>query len=171
MQHWQVFEDCRATVNYGGAWFSNSEVKLVDCHFLRCHAEATYCGGCSSANGADVEMIRGSIMGCSAGDSGGVYMYAMSTLSLLNVTIAECRATTPDKGHAGGIGVYDASVLTMSGGAIRDCEAPNWGGGLNVGATAQAHLHGVTVQHIASPIREQGSTLCTLWFEVLQRTQ
>ena len=89
MQHWQVFEDCRAAVYYGGAWFSGSEVKLVDCHFLRCHAEAKDCGGFCSANGAVVEMIRGSIMGCSAGGSGGVYMYGMSTLSLLNVTIAE----------------------------------------------------------------------------------
>ena len=159
MQHWQVFEDCRAAVYYGGAWFSGSEVKLVDCHFLRCHAEATYCGGCSSANGADVEMIRGSIMGCSAGDSGGVYMYGMSTLSLLNVTIAECRATDPDKGNAGGIGVWRASVLTMSGGTIRDCEATDRGGGLWVGDTAQAHLHGVAVQRCKSFIFAGGMDL------------
>ena len=145
MQHWQVFEDCRAALYYGVAWFSGSEVKLVDCHFLRCHAEAKYCGGCSSANGADVEMIRGSIMGCSAGGSGGVNMYGMSTLSLLNVTIAECRATDPDKGNAGGIGVWRASVLTMSGGTIRDCEAPDRGGGLVIDSTSQAHLHGVAI--------------------------
>ena len=156
MQHWQVFEDCRAAVNYGGAWFSGSEVKLVDCHFLRCHAEAKYCGGCSSANGADVEMIRGSIMGCSAGGSGGVNMYGMSTLSLLNVTITECRATTPDKGSAGGIGVYDASVLTMSGGTIRDCEATGRGGGLSVGG-GQAHLHGVAITECRATTPDKGT--------------
>ena len=156
MHHWQVFEDCRAAVHYGGAWFARSEVKLVDCHFLRCHAEAKYCGGCSSANGADVEMIRGSIMGCSAGGSGGVNMYGMSTLSLLNVTITECRATTPDKGSAGGIGVYDASVLTMSGGTIRDCEAPDRGGGLVIDSTSQAHLHGVAIAECRAATPDKG---------------
>ena len=72
-------------------------------------------------------------------------MYGMSTLSLLNVTIAECRATDPDKGNAGGIGVWRASVLTMSGGTIRDCEAPDRGGGLVISSTSQAHLHGVAI--------------------------
>ena len=91
-------------------------------------------------------MIRGSIMGCSGTSAAGVYIYGLSRLRLLDVTIAECRATA-DGGDGGGIYVRpDASVLTMSGGAIRDCEAPGSGGGLWIGATAQAHLHGVAVQ-------------------------
>ena len=45
MQHWQVFEDCRADVAFGGAWLSGSEAKLVDCHFLRCHAGEWSSGG------------------------------------------------------------------------------------------------------------------------------
>ena len=113
MQHWQVFEDCRAAVRFGGAWF-NSEAKLVDCHFLRCHAGTGPCGGLSSANGASVEMIRGSIMGCSGTSAAGVYIYGLSTLRLVDVTIAECRATADD-GNGGGI-FMEASGggLTMS---------------------------------------------------------
>ena len=142
---WQVFEDCRAAAAFGGAWF-NGEAKLVDCHFLRCHAGTQGGGGLSPANGASVEMIRGSIMGCSGASGGGVWVYGLGTLRLLDVTIAECRATADD-GDGGGIFMSaDASVLTMSGGAIRDCEAPDWGGGLWVGAIAQAHLQGVAVQ-------------------------
>ena len=130
---------------FGGAWL-NGEAKLVDCHFLRCHAGTMPGGGFSSANGASVEMIRGSIMGCSGASGGGVWVYGSATLRLLDVTIAECVATSVD-GDGGGIVMSsDASVLTMSGGVIRDCEAPNSGGGLQIGATAQAQLHGVTVQ-------------------------
>ena len=115
MQHWQVFEDCRSATNFGGAWL-NGEAKLVDCHFLRCHAGTGQSGGLSSANGASVEMIRGSIMGCSGTSAAGVYIYGLSTLRLLDVTIAECRATA-DGGDGGGIYVSaDASVLTMSAG-------------------------------------------------------
>ena len=114
MQHWQVFEDCRAAVRFGGAWL-NSDCHFVDCHFLRCHSAGS-CGGLSSANGASVEMIRGSIMGCSGTSAAGVYIYGLSTLRLLDVTIAECRATA-DGGDGGGIYVSaDASVLTMSAG-------------------------------------------------------
>ena len=91
-------------------------------------------------------MIRGSIMGCSGASGGGVWVYGPATLRLLDVTIAECRATADD-GDGGGIYVSEATnVLTMSGGAIRDCEALGRGGGLWVGGTAQAHLQGVTVQ-------------------------
>ena len=47
----------------------------------------------------------------------------------------------------------------MSGGAIRDCEATDRGGGLWVGDTAQAHLHGVAVQRCKSSLVAGGMNL------------
>ena len=52
-----------------------------------------------------------------------------------------------------------AGVLTMSGGAIRDCEATDRGGGLWVGGTAQAHLHGVAVQRCKASLVAGGMNL------------
>ena len=93
-----------------------------------------------------LEMLRGTITGCSSAQSGGGISAAdKSHVVLVDVQINACR-TTGDKQNGGGIHV-DGASLTMSGGAIRACEALKGDGGAlhAMGLDAQVRLSGVTV--------------------------
>ena len=75
-----------------------------------------------------LEMLGGTITGCSSAQSGGgIFAADKSHVVLVDVQIVACR-TTGDKQNGGGIHV-DGASLTMSGGAIRACEALNGDGG------------------------------------------
>ena len=130
-----------------------SQAKFVDCRVLRCTAKESN-GGIAVANGALLEMIRSTIMGCSCKNFGGAFeVYAGGRANFVDVLIAECQVTG-DQEDGGGIYMQDGS-LTMTGGAIRDCEAlKGSGGALTVkGTDAQVRLSGVTVQGCKAPLR------------------
>ena len=130
-----------------------SQAKFVDCRILRCTAKESN-GGISVANGALLEMIRSTIMGCSCKNYGGALeVYAGGCADFVDVLIAECQVTG-DQEDGGGIYMQDGS-LTMTGGAIRDCEALEGSGGALIvkGTDAQVRLSGVTVQGCKAPLR------------------
>ena len=80
-------------------------------------------GGVYVASGGTLTMDGGSIVGCSAGTGGGVYVEGTFTMSGSS-TIIGCAAGTD-----GGGGVYVSGTFTMNGSsAIRDCTARPGGG-------------------------------------------
>lgn len=93
-----------------------------------------------------LEMLRGTITGCSSAESGGgIWAADKSHVVLVDVQIDACQATGE---HQDGGGIHvDGASLTMSGGAIRACEALNGDGGAlhATGLDAQVRLSGVTV--------------------------
>ena len=98
-----------------------------------------------------ITMIRGTITGCTAIAAGGLRMM-YSIVSLVDVQIVECRATSMSGGSvyngAGGGGIdVNGGTLTMSGGVIRDCEAVDSdGGALSVKLGARVEMNGVAVR-------------------------
>jgi hypothetical protein len=134
-----------------GAAFVEGYAKLVDCRILRCHS-GKFSGGITVMSGtADigfVEMIRGTISGCSAYTAGGAMLVVSGGRALLlDVLVADCQITGDELGGGGGgIRIGDGEFI-MHGGAIRNCEAPNgYGGALEVNGDAyQVELSGVTV--------------------------
>ncbi len=74
------------------------------------------------------ELIRSTVTGCSAVNTGGGFAMQDTTVTLIDVLVAECDANV----HGGGIIVSGSGSLIMSGGTIRNCEAGEQGGALFV---------------------------------------
>ena len=118
---------------------------LIDCRVLQCHS-SNINGGITAMGGSFLEMIRGTVTGCTCNKLGGAMQtYTGGKILLVEVLIADCQ-TTGDQNDGGGIHMLDGTV-TMRGGAIRNCEALNGdGGALAVkGAGCEVQLSGVTV--------------------------
>ena len=118
---------------------------LIDCRVLQCHSSDIN-GGITAMGGSFLEMIRGTVTGCTCNKLGGAMQtYTGGKILLVEVLIADCQ-TTGDQNDGGGIHMLDGTV-TMRGGAIRNCEALNAdGGALAVkGAGCEVQLSGVTV--------------------------
>ena len=118
---------------------------LIDCRVLQCHS-SNINGGITVMGGGFLEMIRGTVTGCTCNKLGGAMQtYTGGKILLVEVLIADCQ-TTGDQNDGGGIHMLDGTV-TMRGGAIRNCEALNAdGGALAVkGAGCEVQLSGVTV--------------------------
>ena len=118
---------------------------LIDCRVLQCHSSDIN-GGITAMGGSFLEMIRGTVTGCTCNKLGGAMQtYSGGKILLVEVLIADCQ-TTGDQNDGGGIHMLDGTV-TMRGGAIRNCEALNAdGGALAVkGAGCEVQLSGVTV--------------------------
>ena len=142
----QTVENCTAEgqAGAGGLW-NGVNAMLIDCRVLHCHS-SNINGGITVMGGSFLEMIRGTVTGCTCNKLGGAMQtYTGGKILLVEVLIADCQ-TTGDQNDGGGIHMLDGTV-TMRGGAIRNCEALNAdGGALAVkGAGCEVQLSGVTV--------------------------
>ena len=136
----QTFEDCTSANYVGGLYLAINDASLVDSHIRRCRGGANG-GGLWVTGGGTVSVIRGSITGCSAGIGGAAVVSYSSTLSLIDVLVADCHA----EGDGGGGIDVELGSLTMRGGTIRNCQAPDgYGGGIRAATLLQ--LSGVVVQ-------------------------
>ena len=142
----QTVENCTAEDQAGaGALWRSAKAMLIDCRVLQCHSSDIN-GGITAMGGSFLEMIRGTVTGCTCNKLGGAMQtYSGGKILLVEVLIADCQ-TTGDQNDGGGIHMLDGTV-TMRGGAIRNCEALNAdGGALAVkGAGCEVQLSGVTV--------------------------
>lgn len=86
-------------------------------------------GGVYVASGGTLTMDGGSIVGCSAGTGGGVYVEGTFTMSGSSA-ITNCTTDIGETGGTGGgVWVEDTGTLTMNdNSAIRDCTARTGGG-------------------------------------------
>jgi hypothetical protein len=142
----QTVENCTAEAQAGaGGLWNGVNAMLIDCRVLHCHS-SNINGGITVMGGSFLEMIRGTVTGCTCNKLGGAMQtYTGGKILLVEVLIADCQ-TTGDQNDGGGIHMLDGTV-TMRGGAIRNCEALNAdGGALAVkGAGCEVQLSGVTV--------------------------
>ena len=97
----QIIEGCSAE-NVGAIQTSSgAEAKLVDCRILRCHCALGSGGGLVAAEASAIEMTRGTIAECSAGWGGAAYLDPSGRLALVDVLVAQCRATSSTDGGGG----------------------------------------------------------------------
>ena len=162
--------NCSAGYQCGGVHFMRSAEgsRLVDCHIQGCHTMDAWsngqAGGLELFYGGSLTMIGGSITGCRASDlSGGVWVRAYATLSLIDVLVADCHSNAKT-GGGGGISVSGDGTLIMSGGAIRNCHALNGGNGGGLNVEGEVQLSGTTVQGCTASTANGGG----MWFSGAQ---